>query len=231
MRVDSAPVFAASPPDAPASARLWIGPAGDQARPPGAEPSPASTLGSLGSPGTVLPSEDSEGASSIAPGQKWVRSFPTSKTLRPAPDSRGGDWAGSGEREPPWSLLCAGPGRLEPRCPWAARAAGLSAVSICSGPVLPPSPGRLSHLPRLPGRFFRWKPALPRPTLIKAWRKGREFLLGSSYTCSALSPWPGLAGGRVGAQPMPSLAAPPPLTRQAGAMGAPAGGDCPLACD
>lgn len=52
--------------------------------------------------------------------------------------------------------------------------------------------------PQLPAAWeiFRWKSAFPRPTLIKAWRKGREFLpaqvtpLRQFPTCSSLAPRP-----------------------------------------
>lgn len=131
-------------------------------------------------------------AQALLPQQKRGAFFPDA----PPGTREGEDWVGVVGRDPPLR----GPSRLGPWCPWAglepppAGAAGLSAVSICSRPVLPPSPRRLPHLPRPPGRFFRWKPALPRPTLIKAWRKGREFLPAqvsppSQFpTCSALLP-------------------------------------------
>lgn len=101
--------------------------------------------------------------------------------------------------DPPLRSRC----RLRPRCPWAS----LQPLAAGCGPecrfylqlagAFSQPPTRVPHLPLLPGRFFRWTPALPRPTLIKAWRKGREFLpaqvtpLSQFPTCSALPLWPG----------------------------------------
>lgn len=154
-------------------------------------------------------------------------------------------------RHPPQRV----PGRLGPRCPCAGleppavRAAALSDVSICSQAGAPSQLSAASPPPRLPGRFFRWKPALPRPTLIKALRKGREFLPAqvtppSQFpTCSALPLRPGqgkLQGARPWQEaewdPRPSPAQlhhpTPDSHRHAGRglLGTPAGGDCPSAC-
>lgn len=99
-------------------------------------------------------------------------------------------------------------------------------------PSQPPAASAASPPPRLPGRFFRWKPALPRPTLIKAWRKGREFLPAQVTppsqlpTCPALPAWPGqgkLQAARPWQEaewepsPCPVLLSPPHSHRQAGA--------------
>ena len=90
-----------------------------------------------------------------------------------------------------WGLGALGPA-------WSLAAGAAACLLFAARPVLPPSlPAASPPPPRQPGRFFRWKPALPRPTLIKAWRKGREFL-PAQVTPPASSPpalpsLPGLA--------------------------------------
>lgn len=98
-------------------------------------------------------------------------SFPTSKTPFPTESRKENEWVVVGE------CLCALPVR---HClgtlgstwslllPLLALGCGPECrVLFAVGRVLPPSPQRLPHFSLLPGRFFRWKPALPRPTLIK----------------------------------------------------------------
>lgn len=87
-------LFSRSPPDTPTDAHLWICPAGNQARPPGAELGPASAPGSLGSPSAVLPSRNSKGTSSTDPGQKRVLFL----LPRPcSPPQRRENWVRGGE--------------------------------------------------------------------------------------------------------------------------------------
>lgn len=174
-------------------------------------------------------------------------SFPTSKTPFPTESRKENEWVVVGE------CLCALPVR---HClgtlgstwslllPLLALGCGPECrVLFAVGRVLPPSPQRLPHFSLLPGRFFRWKPALPRPTLIKlggrAGNSSRLKLHLSAVPHLLFPPSlakPGKAAGARSWQEVewgPALAQPScfPSFIQTGKQGASAGGDCPSACE
>lgn len=95
---------------------------------------------------------------------------------------------------------------------------------FAAGPVLPPSPPAASPPPPAAWEIFPMEACPSPPYFNKSMEEGQGIPPGSSYTsqpiphllCAPSLAWPGkavgsqaLAGGGVGAQPMPSPAAPP----------------------
>lgn len=229
---DGAPkVLSPEPAEVPTGPPLWVGPVGGQARPPGAElgllvpaapwsrPAPSFRAAIVRAP---APLPQSKSGSTFSP---------TSKTRLLAGTRKG---KGGGDR-----LGALGPARSPPP-----PGCGLSAGSICSWAGALSQPPAAS--PPLPAAWeiFPMEACPSPPCFNKSVEEGQGIPPSSSYTSQPVPHLlfppslarPGkaagsqvLAGGGVGAQPMPSPAATPSFI-QTGKQGAPAGGNCPSAC-